>query len=120
MAFLLATGEIRMLFEIISTVSSGLFAGAAIYVNLVEHPARVEFGIELALREFAPRLSKSDVVARNIGRHWFHVRRRRVVQRSFFMVVNRRYSPRLSYSFHPNNCFSYKQEIILSFFGPSV
>ena len=51
-----------MLFEIISTVSSGLFAGAAIYVNLVEHPARVEFGIELALREFAPSYRRATLL----------------------------------------------------------
>jgi anthrone oxygenase-like protein len=29
-------------------------SGAAIYINLVEHPARVECGIEVALTEFGP------------------------------------------------------------------
>lgn len=51
-----------MLFEIISTLSAGLFAGAAIYINLVEHPARVECGIELALKEFAPSYRKATVL----------------------------------------------------------
>ena len=41
-----------MLFEIVSTLSAGPFAGAATYINLVEQPARVECGVELALREF--------------------------------------------------------------------
>jgi hypothetical protein len=27
--------------ELIATLSSGLFAGAAVYINLVEHPARM-------------------------------------------------------------------------------
>jgi hypothetical protein len=51
-----------MLFEIISTLSAGLFAGAAIYINLVEHPARIECGVELALREFAPSYRRATVL----------------------------------------------------------
>jgi hypothetical protein len=51
-----------MLFEIVSTLSAGLFAGAAIYINLVEHPARVECGIEMALREFAPSYRRATVL----------------------------------------------------------
>lgn len=39
---------------ILATACAGLFAGAAVYINLVEHPARVECGNALALREFAP------------------------------------------------------------------
>lgn len=51
-----------MLFESVSTLSAGLFAGAAIYLNLVEHPARVECGVELALREFAPSYRRAAVL----------------------------------------------------------
>jgi uncharacterized membrane protein len=51
-----------MLFEIVSALSAGLFAGAAIYINLVEHPARVECGVELALREFAPSYRRATVL----------------------------------------------------------
>ena len=43
-----------MWLEMISTLSAGLFAGAAIYINLVEHPARMECGTVLAVTEFAP------------------------------------------------------------------
>ena len=43
-----------MWLEVISTLSAGLFAGAAIYINLVEHPARMECGTVLAVTEFAP------------------------------------------------------------------
>jgi hypothetical protein len=39
---------------IVATLSAGLFAGAAIYINVVEHPARLSCGAELAIREFAP------------------------------------------------------------------
>lgn len=48
-----------MWLEIISTLSASLFAGAAIYINLVEHPARVECGTVLAVTEFAPSYHKA-------------------------------------------------------------
>jgi hypothetical protein len=39
---------------VIAACSSGIFAGAAIYISLVEHPARLECGPVLAVTEFAP------------------------------------------------------------------
>jgi uncharacterized membrane protein len=47
--------------ELIATLSSGLFAGAAVYINLVEHPARMQTGIRLALTEFAPSYHRATV-----------------------------------------------------------
>jgi uncharacterized membrane protein len=47
--------------ELIATLSSGLFAGAAIYINLVEHPARMQTGIRPALTEFAPSYHRATV-----------------------------------------------------------
>jgi|SRR5215210_3910252 len=47
--------------ELIATLSSGLFAGAAVYINLVEHPARVQTGIRPALTEFAPSYKRATV-----------------------------------------------------------
>ena len=40
--------------QIITILSCSLFTGAAIYINLVEHPARMECGTELAATVFAP------------------------------------------------------------------
>jgi uncharacterized membrane protein len=40
--------------EALATVCAGLFAGAALYITLVEHPARLECGTELAATEFGP------------------------------------------------------------------
>jgi hypothetical protein len=40
--------------EIVATLCCALFSGAALYVNLVEHPARMECGIQLAATEFGP------------------------------------------------------------------
>src|SRR5262245_44639285 len=40
--------------ELIATLCSGLFAGAAVYINAVEHPARMSCGVEAAVAEWAP------------------------------------------------------------------
>ena len=47
--------------ELTATLSSGLFAGAAVYINLVEHPARMQTGIRPALTEFAPSYHRATV-----------------------------------------------------------
>lgn len=43
-----------MLFEILATTAAGIFAGAAVYISIVEHPARVSCGVELAVTEWRP------------------------------------------------------------------
>jgi hypothetical protein len=40
--------------EFVAVLSCSLFAGAAIYINLVEHPARMQCGVEIAATEFGP------------------------------------------------------------------
>ena len=51
-----------MLAEGMATVASGLFTGAAIYINAVEHPARRQGGTQLALTEFAPSYHRATVM----------------------------------------------------------
>ena len=46
--------HVRQLAEMFSVLCCGLFSGAALYINLVEHPARMEAGTELAVAEFGP------------------------------------------------------------------
>jgi len=38
----------------LATAIAGIFFGAALYVSLVEHPARVSAGIDVAVRQFRP------------------------------------------------------------------
>ena len=38
----------------VAALASTLFAGAALYVSVAEHPARMECGTEIAATEFAP------------------------------------------------------------------
>jgi hypothetical protein len=46
----------------LSTLSAGLFAGGAIYVTLVEHPARRQCGTVLAIKEFAPSYQRGAIM----------------------------------------------------------
>lgn len=48
--------------EILATVCAGLFAGAALYINLAEHPARMECGTALAVRQFAPSYRRAALM----------------------------------------------------------
>lgn len=56
-----------MYFELIATLCAGLFAGAAIYVTLVEHPARLECGTELATTEFGPSYRRGTLMQASLA-----------------------------------------------------
>jgi hypothetical protein len=42
------------LVEFIATMTAAIFAGAALYINLVEHPARMGLGTTAAMLQWAP------------------------------------------------------------------
>ncbi len=46
----------------VATACAGVFFGAAIYINVVEHPARVSCGTELAVREFGPSYRRASIM----------------------------------------------------------
>ncbi len=47
---------------LVATVGAGLFAGAALYVTVAEHPARLECGQALAIKEFGPSYRRAAVM----------------------------------------------------------
>lgn len=51
-----------MIPEIVATLASGIFAGAAVYINLVEQPARLACGVELAVTEWRPSYKRGAVM----------------------------------------------------------
>ena len=51
-----------MTFELIATLCAALFAGAAVYINLVEHPARMSLGSGPALAEWAPSYHRATLM----------------------------------------------------------
>jgi Anthrone oxygenase len=46
----------------LAILACSLFAGAAIYINLVEHPARLACGTELAARQWAPSYKRATAM----------------------------------------------------------
>jgi hypothetical protein len=48
--------------EFVAVLACGLFAGAALYVSLVEHPARMECGVEIAVAEFSPSYRRGTIM----------------------------------------------------------
>jgi hypothetical protein len=47
---------------IAATAATGLFAGAAVYISLVEHPARMACGPAVAIRQFRPSYRRAAVM----------------------------------------------------------
>ena len=54
-------GFLGTLAERKATLAAALFAGASVYINLVEHPARMQAGTQVALTEFAPSYHRATV-----------------------------------------------------------
>ncbi len=52
----------RQFAEFVAGRSCSLFAGASVYINLVEHPARMECGVEAAATEFSPSYRRATVM----------------------------------------------------------
>jgi Domain of unknown function (DUF1772) len=49
-------------FQFIATYCCGLFAGAALYIDFVEHPARMQCGTAVAIAEFCPSYRRATVM----------------------------------------------------------
>src|SRR5262245_8032444 len=47
---------------VFASLACSLFAGAAVYINLVEHPARLLCGTEIAARQWAPSYKRATVM----------------------------------------------------------
>lgn len=56
-----------MTFAILATACAGFFAGAAVYITAVEHPARLACGTALAIRQFAPSYRRATVMQASLA-----------------------------------------------------
>jgi uncharacterized membrane protein len=59
--------NVRMIPEIVATLACGIFAGAAMYVSLVEQPARLSCGITLAVTEWRPSYRRGAVMQASLA-----------------------------------------------------
>jgi hypothetical protein len=51
-----------MILQMVSTFATGIYFGAAVYVNLVEHPARISCGVPLAVTEWRPSYKRGTLM----------------------------------------------------------
>ena len=57
----------RLAFEFAATWCAGLFSGAALYITLVEHPARMQCGTALAATVFGPSYRQATMVQASLA-----------------------------------------------------
>jgi Domain of unknown function (DUF1772) len=57
----------EMILEILATLACGIFAGAAIYINLVEQPARLSCGITLATTQWRPSYKRGSTMQASLA-----------------------------------------------------
>lgn len=53
--------------EFLATLCCAIFTGAAIYINAVEHPARMSCGVKAALAEWAPSYKRATVMQASLA-----------------------------------------------------
>jgi Domain of unknown function (DUF1772) len=58
---------ISTLLKLLATVSAALFAGAALYISLVEQPARLLATMEVALGEFRPGFPRARTLQASLA-----------------------------------------------------
>lgn len=56
-----------IIIEITAVLACTLFAGAAIYINVAEHPARLECGTELAATVFGPSYRRAAAMQASLA-----------------------------------------------------
>ena len=57
----------QTLMEFLAMLCCAIFTGAAIYVNAVEHPARMSCGVEVALAQWAPSYKRATVMQASLA-----------------------------------------------------
>jgi Domain of unknown function (DUF1772) len=67
MAGMARFGHGRGMPSLLATLATALFAGAAVYINLVEHPARLSCGTAAALQEWRPSYKRATMMQASLA-----------------------------------------------------
>ena len=54
-------------FQFLATYACSIFSGAALYVSLVEHPARMSCGVVLAITEWVPSYKRAAIMQASLA-----------------------------------------------------
>lgn len=57
----------RHIAEFVAVLACSLFTGAAVYLSLIEHPARMECGVEIAATVFPPSYRRATVMQASLA-----------------------------------------------------
>jgi hypothetical protein len=60
--FLNGEEPMRQIAEFVAVLACSLFTGAAVYISVIEHPARMECGAEIAATEFVPSYRRASIL----------------------------------------------------------
>jgi hypothetical protein len=90
----------RQVAEFVAVLACALFTGAAFYINLVEHPARMQCGVEIAATEFAPGYRRATAMQATCRSPGLALITRSVARRGYSMVAGSRSAVGLSHSIH--------------------
>jgi len=58
---------VQVFLEFLATLCCAIFTGAAIYINAVEHPARMSCGVKVALAEWAPSYKRATIMQASLA-----------------------------------------------------
>jgi hypothetical protein len=58
---------LRFALEFAATLTTAIFAGASLYISLVEHPARMECGTAVAAAEFRPSYRRATIMQASLA-----------------------------------------------------
>jgi hypothetical protein len=110
----------RQIAEFVAVLACGLFTGAAVYVSLVEHPARMECGVEIAAAEFPPSYHRGTILQATFGSRRIDLLHCSVACRGDVLVAGWRGRARRCYSTHSDRDSADQQTIAESHAGQAV
>jgi competence protein ComGC len=58
---------VQFVLEFAATLTTAIFAGASLYITLVEHPARMECGTAIAAAEFRPSYRRATIMQASLA-----------------------------------------------------